>query len=142
MAVMIDLNNRPRHNGSRKIVGAAAGILVVASAFCAATAAYAAASSAMLPRYDGLWSVSIVTEKGDCDRGYRYPIRISNGVLTNAGGNPFTITGKVVQTGAITVTVSSGSKSATGSGRLAGDLGEGQWTGGECSGSWTAERRG
>ncbi|MGB6965319.1 MAG: hypothetical protein WBD90_12715, partial [Xanthobacteraceae bacterium] len=36
------------------------------------------------PRYDGLWSVSIVTEKGDCDRGYRCPIRISNGQLANA----------------------------------------------------------
>jgi hypothetical protein len=142
MAVMIDLNKCSRHNRSRNIARAAAGMLVVASAFCAATAAYAAASGSMLPRYDGLWSVSIVTEKGDCDRGYRYPIRISNGVLANAGGNPFTITGKVVQTGAITVTVSSGSKSATGSGRLAGDIGEGQWTGGECSGSWTAERRG
>ena len=39
----------------------------VASAIIASTASFA------VPRYDGLWSVSIVTEKGDCDRGYRYP---------------------------------------------------------------------
>jgi hypothetical protein len=38
-----------------------------------------------LPNYDGLWSVLIVTEKGDCDRGYRYPIRITHGILNNAG---------------------------------------------------------
>ena len=59
-----------------------------------------------VPAYDGLWSVSIVTEKGDCDRGYRYPIRISNGSLANAGDTAFIITGKVAPTGAIIVTVS------------------------------------
>jgi hypothetical protein len=95
-----------------------------------------------LPRYDGLWSVSIVTQKGDCDPGYRYPIRISNGQLVNAGDTTFTITGAVAPTGAITVTVSAAGKSATGLGHLAGDAGGGYWTGGSCSGSWTAERRG
>jgi hypothetical protein len=110
--------------------------LVAASATVATTSTYA------MPAYDGLWSVSIITEKGDCDRGYRYPIRIQNGALANAGSvTAITINGKVQPTGAITVIVSSGSKSATGSGRLSGDLGEGHWSGGECSGSWTAERR-
>jgi len=110
--------------------------------FIAASASVAATGTFALPAYDGLWSVSIVTEKGDCDRGYRYPIRISNGVLVNAGNvAAIDINGKVQQTGAITVTVSGGGKSATGSGRLAGNIGEGHWSGGECSGSWTAERR-
>ena len=86
--------------------------------------------------------MSIVTEKGDCDRGYRYPIRISNGQLANAGDTAFSISGKVAPTGAITVTVAAAGKSATGSGQLAGDMGGGHWTGGACSGSWTAERRG
>ena len=118
------------------IVSGALFALVAASATVATTSSYA------VPAYDGLWSVSIVTEKGDCDRGYRYPIRIENGALANAGSvTAITINGKVQPTGAITVIVSSGSKSATGSGRLSGDLGEGHWTGGECSGSWTAERR-
>ena len=110
--------------------------LVAASATVATTSSYA------VPVYDGLWSVSIITEKGDCDRGYRYPIRIQNGSLANAGSvTAITINGKVQPTGAITVVVSAGSKSASGSGRLSGDLGEGHWSGGECSGSWTAERR-
>ena len=118
------------------IISGALFAIVAASATVATTASYA------VPAYDGLWSVSIVTEKGDCDRGYRYPIRIQNGLLANAGSvTAITINGKVAPTGAITVIVSSGSKSATGSGRLSGDLGEGRWTGGECSGSWTAERR-
>jgi hypothetical protein len=101
----------------------------------------AAATTSAAPRYDGLWSVSIVTEKGDCDRGYRYPIRISNGVLANGGAAGFTIAGKVAPSGAITVTVSNGDKSAIGSGRLAGNTGTGLWTGGACSGYWSAERR-
>ncbi len=81
-----------------------------ACALVAATASLAASatSNAAAPRYDGVWSVSIVTEKGDCDRGYRYPVRIAHGVLENAGGNPFTISGKVAPTGAIVVTVSAG----------------------------------
>jgi hypothetical protein len=110
-------------------------------ALVAASALLSTTNSFAVPAYDGLWSVSIVTEKGDCDRGYRYPIRISNGQVLNAGDAGFTITGKIAQTGAITVTVSAAGKSATGSGRLAGDLGGGYWTGGECSGTWTAERR-
>lgn len=110
--------------------------LVAASATIAASTSNAAA-----PRYDGLWSVSIVTEKGDCDRGYRYPIRISHGTLVNGGSDPFTISGRVAPSGAITVTVSHGNKSATGSGRLAGNEGEGRWSGGSCSGTWSAERR-
>ncbi|MFZ1148465.1 MAG: hypothetical protein WAR76_01875 [Xanthobacteraceae bacterium] len=109
---------------------------MVASAIIASTVSFA------VPRYDGLWSVSIVTEKGDCDRGYRYPIRISNGLLANAGDSVFTITGKVGGAGTITVIVSGGGRNATGSGRLAGNMGVGSWIGGSCSGSWTAERRG
>jgi hypothetical protein len=102
----------------------------------------AATPTEAMPGYDGVWSVSIVTEKGDCDRGYRYPIRITHGQLLNAGEAPVTITGKVAPSGAIRVLVSHGSSSAHGSGHLAGNLGSGSWTGGTCSGSWTAERRG
>ena len=109
--------------------------LVAAAATMLSTTSFAA------PSYDGTWSVLVMTKKGDCDPGYRYPIRISNGKLVNAGDNAFTITGNVRQTGAITVTVSAGGKSATGVGRLTGDEGGGLWSGGSCSGEWTAERR-
>jgi hypothetical protein len=113
-------------------------------AMLAATATLTATSTTSFaaPRYDGTWSVLVMTQKGDCDPAYRYPIVITNGTLANGGGNPFTITGRIAQTGAITVTISAGGKSATGSGRLAGNIGGGSWTGGSCSGSWTAERRG
>src|SRR3954447_3578890 len=92
-------------------IAAAAGLAV---AFAAVLVAAAPATSA--PSYDGLWSVVIVTEKGTCDRAYRYPIRISNGSLVNAGDSPINISGKVGGNGSINVTVSPGSKTATSSG--------------------------
>ena len=94
------------------------------------------------PSFDGAWSVVIITDKGACDRAYRYPIRIHNGAVLAEGSSPATITGKVASNGAVTVTVSAGNKSATGSGRLSGTVGVGSWKGGECSGTWEAERRG
>ena len=120
---------------TNRVARAALGALVVAATF-SATASFAT------PSYDGVWSVLVHTEKGDCDPGYRYPVRISHGQLVNAGDTAFTITGAVQPTGAITVTVAAAGKSATGSGHLAGNSGGGLWAGGSCSGSWTAERRG
>ena len=102
------------------------------------SAAFPATSA---PSYDSLWSVVIFTEKGTSDRAYRYPIRISNGTLVNAGNDPFVITGKVGGNGAVTVTVSHGDKSATGFGRLSRNAGTGSWRGGDCAGTWEAERR-
>ena len=115
---------------------------LTAFALCAAILNFAASPTLALPNYDGLWSVLIVTEKGDCDRGYRYPIRITRGTLTNAGDTAFTIAGKVGPTGLIRVTVSHGNASANGLGQLAGNAGGGAWNSNACSGTWTAERRG
>ena len=99
-------------------------------------------AAASVPSYDGVWSVVIVTEKGTCDRAYRYPIRISKGTVLNAGDSPVVITGNVGSNGAVTVKVSRGKQGAIGSGRLSGSAGAGSWNGGECSGTWEAERRG
>lgn len=116
----------------------AAGALVLSGA--AISAIVSPATSA--PNYDGLWSVVIVTERGTCDRAYRYPVRISRGQVLNASESPVTITGRVGDNGRLTVTVSHGNQRATGSGRLSGANGTGSWSGGECSGTWEAERRG
>ncbi|MGB6536220.1 MAG: hypothetical protein WBF58_09690 [Xanthobacteraceae bacterium] len=115
--------------------------LAATVAACAVCGGIGITSIQAMPRYDGLWSVSIVTEKGDCDRGYRYPIRITNGRLANAGEAGFTIGGKVGPSGFVSVVVSHGNASAKGVGRLAGGEGSGSWQSASCSGSWTAERR-
>ena len=95
------------------------------------------------PGFDGAWSVLIVTEKGTCDRAYRYPVKIQNGAVGYAGSASFTVSGKVDPKGAVTVTVARGSQSATGTGRMSDTDAIGTWTAasGECSGTWTAERR-
>lgn len=95
--------------------------------------------------FNGTWSVLIVTSKGPCDRAYRYPVRIANGRVTYAGQADFRASGRVAPNGAVQVTVSRGSQSASGSGRLIGRSGSGTWAGfgkSSCSGTWTAEKRG
>src|SRR5262245_50477701 len=102
-----------------------------AVALSVATGLGALIPAASAPNYDGLWSVVIVTEKGSCDRAYRYPVRISKGTLLNAGDSPVTITGNVGNNGTVTVKVTAGSKQAVASGRLSGAAGAGFWNGGE-----------
>jgi hypothetical protein len=94
--------------------------------------------------YDGLWSVSIRTQSGPCDPAYRYPARITGGQILQADTDlSYQITGAVVASGAIAVTVSKSGQSATGYGRLYGAHGGGRWSaaGGQCSGVWSAMRR-
>ena len=116
---------------------------LAAAAILSASAAPASAPAFAKSNYDGQWSVLIVTQKGTCDRAYRYPVKIENGSVGYAGEASFNVAGKVGANGTITVTVSKGDKSATGTGRMSGTDGSGIWTAasGECSGTWTAERR-
>ena len=123
----------------RTTAAALASFAVLTTSVAPALAAPLAASKS----FDGGWSVLIVTEKGTCDRAYRYPVKIENGSVGYAGSASFNVTGKVGANGAVTVTVSRGDKSATGTGRMSGTDGAGTWSAasGECSGTWTAERR-
>lgn len=96
--------------------------------------------------YDGLWSVLIITDRGTCDRGYRYAVRIKSGRVTHAdpANSSFRINGQVSGNGAARVSVARGDQSANGTGRIGRDAGAGRWKSakGECSGTWQAERRG
>jgi hypothetical protein len=116
-----------------------AALALIAVSFAGALGA--AAPAAATPNYDGLWSVVIVTEKGTCDRAYRYPVRISNGAVQNDGPSLINVSGRVGGNGAVTVMVSAGDKSATGIGKLSGKVGGGKWSGNACAGTWEAERR-
>ena len=112
----------------RTTAAAFAALAVLATSVVPAFAAPIASAKS----FDGGWSVLIVTEKGTCDRAYRYPVKIENGSVGYAGTASFNVTGKVGANGAVTVTVSRGDKSATGHGRMSGTDG---------AGTWTAERR-
>jgi hypothetical protein len=97
-------------------------------------------------RFDGTWSVLVVTEQGTCDRAYRYSLRIVQGVVYYDGEAGITMNGGVDAGGRVTVSLSRGQQSAQGSGQLSGDNGTGTWIGRSpttvCSGYWEAERRG
>jgi hypothetical protein len=127
------------------------GATIAAIAAAATVAVVAASPSQAASRkhmaaypYDGLWSVSIRTEFGPCDPAYRYPARIVSGQVVQAENDfSYQITGAVVSSGAIAVTVSKGLGSATGHGRLHGGSGGGRWSAGNnrCYGTWSAMRR-
>lgn len=119
----------------RNWIGVGAAALIAGALTFATTAGFA------MPRYDGLWSVSIVTTKGDCIASYRYPMRIVGGVLANGGDIAINVSGKVAADGAVIVVVSRGDTHASGSGRLAANAGNGSWKTSSCAGLWTAERR-
>jgi len=95
-------------------------------------------------RYDGTWSVEIITEAGSCDRAYRYPIRIEHGVARFIG-TAFTIQGNVAGNGTVRGSISNGTATAIVRGRLGRDgFGAGTWVASgalECRGHWNAERR-
>jgi hypothetical protein len=117
------------------------GLLLAASSLvCAAGDANART------RFDGIWSVSIVTQRGNCDRSYRYPVAIANGVVQQAAGQAdasVAIMGRVSGSGAVAVSVRQGDQVARGSGRLSTITGQGQWLSPSsgCAGYWVAERR-
>jgi len=111
---------------------AAAAVLVTAIPLAAR-----AASS-----FDGMWSVTIMTQAGNCPSSLRYAVRVAKGRVYG-DDQSYDVNGSVAANGATRVTVSEKGQSASGTGRLSGNTGAGRWrtSTGQCSGQWTAERR-
>src|SRR5262249_19078843 len=95
--------------------------------------------------FDGAWSVLIVTDRGTCDRAYRYALRIADGRVYYEDPS-FSVSGGVDGAGRVRVAVSAGGQSANGYGQLSGNYGRGSGMGRswpwQCPGYWEAERRG
>ena len=99
-------------------------------------------------KYDGVWSVVIITDSGTCDRAYRYSLRVANGQIryeSEPGGLDIKFSGRIDDSGRLSVSLSRGDQKASGKGRVSQDSGTGQWSGSsstaQCSGRWEAERR-
>ena len=102
-------------------------------------------AQAQANRFDGNWSVEVVTEKGACDRAYRYAVVVQNGRARYGGPENFDVNGQVRPNGAVSASISRGQDRANVSGQLSGNSGRGTWTtsgGRVCSGYWNAEKRG
>lgn len=95
--------------------------------------------------FDGRWSVEVVTEKGSCDKAYRYPVIIENGKTRYGGPEGFEVSGSVSPNGAVSGSIARSGTQANVRGRLASNSGSGSWsTSGSlaCSGRWNADKRG
>ena len=118
---------------------------LVAVTLAAGFAIAGTVSPVMAAPKDGNWSVVVVTEKGTCDRAYRYSVAVANGKVRYQGDTAVNFNGTVESDGAVKVAIRLGEKGANGTGRLAKDSGQGTWQGfgnaGECAGYWEAERR-
>ncbi len=95
-------------------------------------------------QFNGSWSVEVITEKGDCDKAYRFPVVIEDGRARYGGQEGFNANGSVSPNGVVSGSISRGSTQADIKGRLAGASGSGTWVAAGsrgCSGRWTGEKR-
>jgi hypothetical protein len=118
---------------------------VAAAAVAAAIVSGAGPALAQGKRFDGSWSVEVVTQQGACDRAYRYAMIVENGVARYAGPEAFQLSARVHPDGTVAGAIVGGPNRADFKGRLSGGLGSGLWamTGSRaCRGLWNAERRG
>lgn len=115
-------------------------------ALAAGSGLLALQAQAQTNKFDGRWSIEVITESGTCDRAYRYSVLIEDGKARYGGQEAFTVTGQVLPNGAVTGAISRGQDRAEVSGRLEGSLGTGTWqasgTNRTCAGRWNAEKRG
>jgi hypothetical protein len=118
------------------------GGVVTAAAIAAAFVATIPFAARAANSYDGNWTVTILTQAGNCPSSLRYGVRVARGRVY-ADGQSYQVNGTVAPNGATRVTVSEQGQSASGTGRLSANAGAGRWrtSTGQCAGQWTAERR-
>lgn len=94
--------------------------------------------------FDGTWRVTIITQSGNCDPAYSYPLKVVDGRISYAGDGSFEISGNVGASGGVTVAIARGDQKASASGKLTGASGSGHWSGTSsstaCKGRWEAVR--
>jgi hypothetical protein len=96
------------------------------------------AAPAIAATFDGEWNVQIASSNSACSSG-AVSIGINNGRVASSNA-AVTASGRVAEAGIINVTLTSGIKTAIGSGHLNSTSGSGTWRAALCSGTWTAQR--
>jgi hypothetical protein len=91
--------------------------------------------------FDGTYSVEVVTERGTCDKDYRWAIAVADGRVASAGGPD--ASGHISLDGLVTLVFQIYKDYANVSGRISGTLGQGTWSSPtlRCTGYWRAERQ-
>ncbi len=124
----------------RSLILAAAAAVLLAGSAGADYVQIPGAGQAGAP-YDGRWSVSISTTRGNCDGDGVITFHIANGrIVSDSVGAD--VSGSVGGAGDVRVIMVSAKGSASGSGRLGTQGGAGTWSAGAymCGGTWQASR--
>ncbi|WP_406856815.1 hypothetical protein ABEG18_04045 [Alsobacter sp. KACC 23698] len=113
------------------------------SMLLAALVLSAAATAGQAANYDGSYSVLLTTQRGACDKVYRFPVNVEGGKVFYAGQTGAVATGGVDAAGRVTATIQYGQDMLRANGRITPGYGEGRWTSPtrKCSGAWTADKR-
>src|SRR5882757_5714226 len=102
---------------SRMLKGSA---LLAVAVLIASTPGHAAS-------FDGPWSVTIVTQAGNCDAAYAFPMQVVGGRVIASGGTA--MAGRVGGGGAVNVSLTQGASNGRANGRLSATSGSGRWSG-------------
>lgn len=96
---------------------------------------------AMASEADGTWSVSLVTQKGDCTRSLSSSVRVRDGRIDQQGLFA-SVSGAIDSSGNVAMRVVKGSETIAVNGAVQGLVARGAWTSAtsNCSGRWTAMR--
>jgi hypothetical protein len=96
--------------------------------------------------HDGSWAIEIVTERGACDRLYRYYVEVDGQAVrlrSMTGETSPATMGLVGADGRIRATLGQADDPVTVTGRLAATSGTGVWSAParQCTGRWNAQKR-
>jgi hypothetical protein len=95
-------------------------------------------------QFSGTWQVEAITERGNCDKVYRYPVVVENGTVRSTGQQSVSVSGRVQPDGRLQSSIQRTMARADARGRLSDRSGSGTWTTSgslSCSGRWRAEKR-
>jgi hypothetical protein len=92
-------------------------------------------------KFDGTWSVSLVSSGGLCGSGASSTLTVQNGSVR--GGSGVSVSGQVGSSGSVSLALQKSGVQGSASGTLSGSSGSGSWSVSSlgCSGRWTAQRR-
>ena len=93
--------------------------------------------------YDGRWAIFATTEKGQCVKGFRLSVRISNGKAYVVGRSVNGTETAVNSRGLVDIRFVDGSDVITANGALKRRSGSGKWAypNFRCTGRWIAKRQ-
>src|SRR6478735_5907173 len=88
----------------------------------AVSAALISNADAQTKKFDGKWSLEVITERGDCDRAYRYYVMVEQGRVRYAGAEDFVVSGLIAPSGAVRGFIARGQDRVNASGVLSGNF--------------------